>query len=221
LLKRSYGAVVSRRRKHERRTQAERTAATRSALLDAAVGCIAELGYARTTTTEVARRAGVSRGAQLHHFPTKADLLLAATAQLCDRRLADFRTAFAGAPAGTDPIDTAIDVMWSMYADETFTSHVELLVAARTDDTLRQAMVDQQQLFFDGAAVVFTEILGDSLAAEPASARLNLAFAFSLMDGVALKALLGGPYPILPVDVIDALKAVAHLVLEPTPEEPP
>src|SRR5215470_16496508 len=64
-----------------RRTQAERSAATQARLLDAALQCLVELGYAGTTTTVVAERAGVSRGAQLHHFPTRAALVAAAVEQ--------------------------------------------------------------------------------------------------------------------------------------------
>ncbi len=51
--------------------QEERSAETRRRLLDATVACLFERGYAGTTTTELARRAGVSRGAQMHHFPKK------------------------------------------------------------------------------------------------------------------------------------------------------
>ncbi|MFI2533416.1 TetR/AcrR family transcriptional regulator, partial [Rhodococcus erythropolis] len=68
------------------RTQAERTAAMRGRLLDAAVESLVELGYARTSTQEIARRAGVSRGTQLHHFPTKESLVVAAVEYLVDKR---------------------------------------------------------------------------------------------------------------------------------------
>jgi AcrR family transcriptional regulator len=54
-----------------RRSQAERSAATRDALLDATIVCLVEDGYANTTTSRVAERAGVSRGAHLHHFQTR------------------------------------------------------------------------------------------------------------------------------------------------------
>ena len=69
-----------------RPTQA-RSIATRTALLDAALETLAEKGYAATTTIETARRAGLSRGAQLHHFPTKAQLLTAAVDHLLVRRM--------------------------------------------------------------------------------------------------------------------------------------
>jgi AcrR family transcriptional regulator len=58
-----------------RRTQAERSAATRSILLESAIQCLFENGYGATSTISVAERAGLSRGAMLHQFPTKADLM--------------------------------------------------------------------------------------------------------------------------------------------------
>src|SRR5437868_13009061 len=114
-------------------TQAERTASTRARLLDAALDVLTEQGYAATTTIEVAKRAGVSRGAQLHHFPTKAELLTAAVYHLCERRTAEFRKAFADAEAGADRLETAIDLLWSMFRGPTFVAWVEVWVASRTD----------------------------------------------------------------------------------------
>src|SRR5437764_3220914 len=72
----------------QRRTQAQRSASTRAALLDATITSLVEVGYANTTTTGIAERAGVSRGAQMHHFPTKADLVASAIEHLADKRVA-------------------------------------------------------------------------------------------------------------------------------------
>ncbi|NED60867.1 TetR/AcrR family transcriptional regulator, partial [Streptomyces sp. SID10244] len=74
------------------RTQAQRTAATQAKVLDATVDALVELGYAGTTTQEVNRRAGVSRGALLHHFPTREALVVAAVSHLVDRRLVELLT---------------------------------------------------------------------------------------------------------------------------------
>src|SRR3954447_12839818 len=65
-----------------RRTQAQRSAATVDALLDATIECLVEDGYANTTTSRVAERAGVSRGAHLHHFQTRSALVAAAVERL-------------------------------------------------------------------------------------------------------------------------------------------
>jgi AcrR family transcriptional regulator len=73
------------------RTQQQRREETRRALLDAAVESLIEVGFARTTTLEVQRRAEVSRGALLHHFPSKAELLVAAIDQLAEMRAREMK----------------------------------------------------------------------------------------------------------------------------------
>src|SRR5215831_19475699 len=74
------------------RTQQQRRDETRRALLDAAVESLIEVGFARTTTLEVQRRAAVSRGALLHHFPSKAELLVAAVDHLAKMRAAEMKS---------------------------------------------------------------------------------------------------------------------------------
>src|SRR5690242_18826761 len=71
----------------QRRTQEERSSATRERLLDATVDCLIEYGYAGTTVARIAERAGVTRGAQVHHYPTKADLVLAALRHLAEKQI--------------------------------------------------------------------------------------------------------------------------------------
>jgi AcrR family transcriptional regulator len=122
----------------ERRTQEERSATTRRLLLDATVECLVEYGYAGTTTTRVAELAGVSRGAQVHHFATKNDLVLAAVRHLADRQadavLAD-PDRLASSP---DPVGDALDLLWAAHQGPTFDAAIELWVAARTDPDLRE-----------------------------------------------------------------------------------
>src|SRR5260370_37985103 len=107
-----------------RRTQAERTAATRGALLDATFDSIVELGYGATTTTEVAHRAGVSLGALLHHFPTKAELLSAAVGHAFDRRLGEVRKAVAGLEPGADKLGAVLGLLWCMFSRPHFQAGV-------------------------------------------------------------------------------------------------
>src|SRR3954447_6623807 len=98
--------------KRHRRTQAERVAETRARLLDATVDCLAEIGYARMTTADVAARAGMSRGAQLYHFQSKADLVATAVEHLLDRLHAQFLDAVAELPAGPDRGPAVVDLLW-------------------------------------------------------------------------------------------------------------
>ncbi len=122
-------------RKAARKPQA-RSATTRESVLDAALECLVERGYARTATADVAERAGVSRGAQLHHFRTRASLLAATVEHLAERRLAELRRALEARDRVGDEIDAAVDFVWEAYSDPTAYASLELLVAARTDDDL-------------------------------------------------------------------------------------
>lgn len=120
-----------------RRTQAERSAAMQGKLLDAALDCLVELGFAGTTTTAVAERAGVSRGAELHHFPTRAELVAAAVQHLYGRLTAEYQRGFARIAPKEDRLGAAIDLLWSMFTRTHYAAVLELFVAARTDAELR------------------------------------------------------------------------------------
>jgi AcrR family transcriptional regulator len=124
-------------------TQQERSRATQQRLLDATVDCLIEYGWARTTTTLIADRAGVSRGAQLHHFPTKTALVLAAIAHLSQRRAAELTAEAAplrtASPA--DRVDHVVDMLAAAFTGPLFAAALELWVAARTDPELRAALL--------------------------------------------------------------------------------
>lgn len=118
-------------------TQAERTASTTEKLLAATVGSLIERGYRGTSTPEICRRAGVSRGAQLHHYPTKESLVGAAVEHLLTHRVTELQARLAAAPAGVLDLDEAAGFLWKVYTGDTFYAWLELVVAARTDEDLR------------------------------------------------------------------------------------
>jgi AcrR family transcriptional regulator len=124
-----------------RRNQAERSAATREALLDATLECLVEDGYANTTTARVAERAGVSRGAHLHHFQTRDALLAAAADHLTAKRGAHLREAADALPAGPDRVVRGLDLLWSAYANPLYHASLDLWNQGRTDDELREHLV--------------------------------------------------------------------------------
>ena len=105
-------------------------------LLEATVECLVELGWSGTTTTVVSQRAGVSRGAQLHHFPTKQALVVAAVGHLAERRRLDLGRDALG---GTD-VRAALDVLAAQFVSPVFFAALELWVAARTDAELSAAV---------------------------------------------------------------------------------
>ena len=92
-----------------RRTQAERTAAMRTRLLDATIECLVTYGYAGTTTPRVAQLAGVTRGAQIHHFRSKEDLVVAAIEHLAQQRAQGAIRELGRVQASPDPVSMVLD----------------------------------------------------------------------------------------------------------------
>jgi AcrR family transcriptional regulator len=119
-----------------RRTQAERSAAMRTRLLDATIECLVTYGYAGTTTPRVAELAGVTRGAQIHHFRSKEDLVVAAIEHLAQQRVQAAMREFGRVEASSDPVSTVLDFLWEAHQGPMFIATVELWVAARTDNVL-------------------------------------------------------------------------------------
>ena len=125
-----------------RAPQQERSRATQQRLLDATVECLVEHGWSGATTTVIAERAGVSRGAQLHHYPTRAALVLAAVEHLAERRATEIRAegGLLDATAG-DRVDQVIDMLAAAFTGPLFVAALEVWMAARTDAELRAALV--------------------------------------------------------------------------------
>src|ERR1700733_15388371 len=145
-----------------RRTQEERSTRMRARLLDATVDCLARLGYAGTTTTEIAKRARVSRGAQLHHYPRKEDLVIASVEHVFGLRLEEFGRAFASSPPDVDRRPVAVELLWKMFQGPVFHAWLELVVAARTDKNLREALNEMNDRFQGDMRDYFQEIFGPS-----------------------------------------------------------
>lgn len=120
--------------------QEERTRAMRARLLEATVDCLVERGFAGTSTTLVSERAGVSRGAQLHHFPTKNALVVAAVEHLTAKRGSELAAAAAALPAGPAHTRAVLQVLADHVTSPVFTAALELWVAARTDPALHAAV---------------------------------------------------------------------------------
>lgn len=161
-------------------TQAQRSASTRIKVLDAAIDALVEVGYAKTTTQEVNRRAKVSRGALLHQFPTKEDLVVAAVGHLVDRRLTELldrdRT-------GTEDIDILIEI----FDGPLFYAALELWVAARTDSSLRDALIALERKVGDAITLGATELFGDRYTPEQVELTVELA------RGLAVSRILRSP----------------------------
>lgn len=128
--------MAARKTAKPRRTQEERRAGTKARVLDAALDVLVEDGHARFTTTRVAEKAGVSRGAQENYYRTRTDLLAAATAYAMDA--AAERTAISAERAGesSDPLKVFLDDERSFFLSHTYAAMVELALAGRDEPDL-------------------------------------------------------------------------------------
>ena len=131
--------------------QAQKSAMTRDRILDAAINCFVTLGYTNVTTAKVASAAGVSRGAMLHHFPSKAELIQAAVEYLHEKLLEDYTQRVKSIPAklkGKKRRRAGIEAYWQHLIGDLFTAYHELSVAGRTDTELKDIM-ERSSVKFD------------------------------------------------------------------------
>ena len=186
--------------------QEERTRVMRQRLLEATVDCLVEYGWSGTSTTLVSQRAGVSRGAQLHHFPTKDDLVLAAVEHLTERRGEELREAARHLPQGKRRTRAVLEMFADHFTSPVFTAALELWVAARTDADLRAALVPEQDRLFAAMRELYGGTMGEPFRSDPEAATL-VEFTVDLLTGLSLASMLSSDRT-APESVVDRLVAL-------------
>ncbi len=175
------------RRDLSRREQ--RTADSRSQILEAAVGCLIEGGYSGATTLQIQGRAGVSRGRLLHHFPSRDELLVAAAHHLATVRVratvAKAETELAAHPGGPGRIDRVVELMWETHHEPHYWAAVELWTAARTNDEIADALSQEERRLGGAVRSAVDGMFGTELTERPAYPMLRDQLLFS-MRGAAL-----------------------------------
>lgn len=127
-------------------SNAERSAATREKLLEAAITAIVRYGYAGATSVRIAEISGLTRGAQVHHFGTKAKLMVEALLHLHSRRLKFYSQPDAVDSEDWDPLTRWVETTWQSFDDDTWIAAAEMWTAARTDAELREALVEAERI---------------------------------------------------------------------------
>ncbi len=177
----------------KRRTQAERSSKTRSLLLAAARQTISELGYAGTTTAATAARAGVSRGAQLHHYATKQDLLLSVIDDIhadVEKSVETISMRIDGSP--DEDIRRFICELWvEVFAEENFNPNIELVAASRTNAELGDRLKKRWVKLAKAYDAVWARALARSGHNSPQAERL-LAITLNFLRGMAMQRIAMG-----------------------------
>jgi AcrR family transcriptional regulator len=197
-----------------RRTQEQRSSEMRERLLDATVESLIELGYARTTTTVVCDRAGVSRGAQVHHFRTKAELVIAAVAHLARKQEAELRRQADSVLLAEDRTARLVDAIVEIYATPLFYAALELWVAARTDADLLASLLEFERVVGRKLGEVWEEFGGDAAAAPDFASVIELTM--HLARGMALQKILRSDDRSR-LKLLEMWKAMVRVALQPSP----
>ncbi len=158
-------ATSSKRpQRNEKGWQAEKSSMTRSAILEATIQCLLELGYANTTTALIANYAGVSRGAMMHHFPSRISVMRAVIDYLHVLRLQEYRDLMSDIDDPTSKltdkaIRESVEAAWRYVNLPSFLAYQEMLAASRTDAELRQIIEpvekDFEKQFLNTVKAVF------------------------------------------------------------------
>ena len=127
--------------------QARKSAATRDQIISAAIRCIVDLSYSKTTMIKISEKAGLSRGATLHHFPSKMDIIRAAVEYLHEKRIQAFRRSIREIPDGADMAHLAVEAYSADLNHPIYIALFELSVAARTDNELKDILYAAQLAF--------------------------------------------------------------------------
>ena len=145
----------------------EQRAATRARIVEAAADSLVEAGTAATTTVEVQRRAGVSRGALLHHFATHEELFGAAVGRLVQRNEEAVREEMDAVPVAGDPLLRALRVLRAVLRRPSFGAELELWAVARTNPSLRQVLRRAEGAARRDLYRVVDELLGPEITRSP------------------------------------------------------
>ena len=171
-----------------RRTQAERTAATRERIVRAVVESIAEVGFQKTTANEITRRAGVTWGAVQHHFGGKDGILAAVLEESFDR----FAARLAEVPLASAPIEERVsafvDIAWQHFGSPDYRSTFEILLNHTRDAEDDGPPIWQSQMF-NAWNRVWSQIFADVNLPRRKTVALQ-AFSISLVSGMAALAML-------------------------------
>ena len=167
----------------------EKSLRTRALLLDAAIDSLAEVGYRNASISDIAARAGVTRGAQVHHFRTRAELFVQVIEYLADRQRDALQRRIESAPRAAAPAEVLVELTAATFSGRLGKASIELFVAISNDDTLRRRMLRVQRELTADLIDTCARLIGPDVARD----RLESAFwlTIHMVRGSTLDEMLG------------------------------
>lgn len=169
--------------------QAEKGAALRAQVLDAAIDCLSRMPYSEVSTSVIADHAGVSRGGMQYYFPTRLDLLQATVARLHQLRLDLFRADLLSITPDENALDHVVESHWRHLNEREFRAYQELVLAARSEPELSALLSSTYRAFLEEWNNIARELL-DWHSEDPEAGRKG-AIAHYLLEGMAYGQLAG------------------------------
>ena len=174
----------------KRRTQEERSTETKKRLLEATIDCLNELGFNKTGTVEIARCAGVSRGALVHHFPSKHDLIVATAKYHWNRIAEEVRNLAMTMHGGQLSLDAFIDGIWNkVFLIRGSSATIEMIIAARTDSKLRRELVPMLNRLYSNYDEIWSQFFHNS-GVSPERIEMLFDLTIELLRGMTLQRVL-------------------------------
>lgn len=196
------------------RQQQMRSVVTRERLIGATLDEIFEVGYHAATTQEIAARAHVSRGALLHHFPARADIVLAAMEALLDDGTRQIKAIADEVQSGAVSLEGFVEFLWQLFSGRFFYLSLEMITEARNDPALRERMIPVVKRFHQALDGIWVEFC-DPQTRPPAQARIILNLTVCLMRGMGVQTVLR-PEPGYYREMVEAWKALLpQIIREP------
>ncbi len=174
-----------RRRREDMTKREEQRLATRREIVSVAADLLIARGAAGTTTVEVQRAARLSRGALLHHFPSREELLTAAVSMLVQLNEEAARQALDSMPGDGEPVARAVNALAAAVTRPAFAAEMDLWAAARSDPKLRAALQHEEKNARGDLYRVVDAAFGPELAAHPSYARVA-SLTVQFLRGLAL-----------------------------------
>lgn len=146
----------------KRQKQEERSRLTQARIMKATLECILEKGIRATSTVDVAKKAEVSRGALIHHYPTKESLMQAALADLLNREVDSVRNMAMRVKSGSLDFDSLLQALHEHFKGDMYMVTLEYLTAARTDRAIMDVLVPLASQFNASLESIWEQLVANA-----------------------------------------------------------